>query len=709
MGIDKINNMKFALASISSGGVKATSPKQGNVDPEQEAKAQELIDQLEERIKNLTDKWVEYLPTEDQSMVQMWKEGAQLLIDKLNTFLETGVWPGGSADDVFDDDWWETLSKLDGNKWHGNVIFANESGKSDIYNKYKAKYENDPTFQDVILAQSNSAIPTLNSAIGFIADKTVEKIVIKTVGKDAEVTIYYKDQGPKKWLVANGSTGNFKMYFGSNCDSDIIIDASGYINLGNGISSPLGSKGNGLVLFGGGGNDIIIGSGSNDIMVGGEGNDRILGMGGMDTINGDQLYNDTSLSPGTGGTDYIDGGEGNDTIWAGGGYDTVVKDPFNDIEDKGEGEDFVDRKIGNPTEVTNKITSAEWTSTIDPNTGEVIYKSTTKNGKVDITAPDGYAMTNAKSDGNDLVITYVKLDPNEANPTAVYLTVRFKDILKSGNQTDITFRTWNPGQAGVSTITDFGDVLSQGNTIHFVGYADDVFNGPKTNLDEYHINASDLDEGSTLTIAELEKLYQDSKDAADNCNYGLSEGFWNPGEISVNGNNEIEINAEGKVELSLNLGVPEGFEVDCSFYKTEGKDLIIYLIDVTNKEQGDFNMIKIRIKGGALDGAINSNVIKSLMANGANITPMGSVEYDAGFGTDLIVGSIGSTTDWGNNDEEEVVKGYYDTEWEDQDDSGDNIDADGDGYLGWKEKAEGTDPNDPDDYPGKEDDPGENP
>ena len=80
----------------------------------------------------------------------------------------------------------------------------------------------------------------------------------------------------------------------------------------------------GLVIYGGRGNDVIIGGGGPDFIYGGPGDDTLVGGGGNDRIRGGHGH-DVLL--GGDGDDVLGGGPGADTIAAGSGRDTLGGGP----------------------------------------------------------------------------------------------------------------------------------------------------------------------------------------------------------------------------------------------------------------------------------------------------------------------------------------------------------------------------------------------
>jgi hypothetical protein len=712
---NKINNLKLAVNN--STGAKAA------VDPQYEAQALALIDEFQARIDKFDDEFVSQLSVEEQAEIMKWKAGAELWITKLNAFIKTGQWPGGA--DTFDEfDFYDTLPTLEGNQWHGDYTMASDTNKEEDWNAYNKKFDQlaDLTgeFTDVIYVEKapvdfeNGTLG--NSAVGFVLDDTVEKIVGKTVGDDIWVSISYRDGKPtRNYCLKNLAVrDDVQLYFyGGQNTMDFIADFSQVIRVANGNNNlALGSLDNGIKVFGGAGNDTIIGSAGKDTLVGGMGMDRIFGMGGWDDINGDSFYLDPGYANSEGDDDYIDGGAGWDTINAGGGQDTLVEDPLHSDEAWGEWEeDPAPREFGNANvdAIINVGNSDYWniSSEIDPETGEItVTKVNNMEGDtIDIWAQDGYMMSSAEYDGSDIVITMVKFDTSVENGKPEYISVRLKGLKQSlniGEKIKINYHTPQNYQAWDTTITDWSEVnLSDEGigalTVEFFGYgANDSFVGPKTNFDGLPMEKSELDGGSDLDETELETLLGEEVENSigeTGYNWGLEDQedlLWGDGS-GVNGNNEIELHLEQGSNYDIDFSLPSDFDLDAVFYRTEGNDLVMYMIDVVNDSH---KMIKVRFVG-------NPAAISSLKAEGVKAESLGSVHFSTGNGSDLVVGSKSSSTHDGNEEEgDEIYLEYFNTDFSDETaGAGAVIDTDGDGVVDSMEEQMGSDPNDIDSTP----------
>ena len=129
------------------------------------------------------------------------------------------------------------------------------------------------------------------------------------------------------------------------------------------------SNADGVLVFGGGGNDYIYGSAVSDILYSGAGNDVIFGLdgndeliawtgddtlyggAGMDELDGeggdDTLYGGVGndLLRGGAGNDYLEGGDGDDTLYGGGGGEIMEDDSGN--ETTVDGNDALYGGVGN--------------------------------------------------------------------------------------------------------------------------------------------------------------------------------------------------------------------------------------------------------------------------------------------------------------------------------------------------------------------------
>lgn len=689
----KINNLKFAVNNTDS--AKAV------LDPQYEAQALALIEQFKERIEKFDDEFVSLLSFEEQAQIMKWKAGAELWITKLNAFLETSKWPGGA--DSFDEfDFYNTLPTLEGNQWHGDITYASDTNAEELWSEYSTKCDGlmlDGTFTDVISvakAPVNLDAGTLgDSAIGFVLDDTVEKIYGKTGGDDIWITITYRDGKPAKiyCLKDLAVRDDVQIYFygGQNKES-FVADFSDVIRVANGKNNlEFGSVENGIWVFGGAGNDLIIGSASNDHLVGGYGDDRIFGMGGWDDINGDSYYADPSLANGEGGNDYIDGGTGYDTVHGGGGaMDVAIEDPNWSNEFMGEVETPDGKRNFGTVNKEELIPDHDgWeVSDMNPDTGEFVVSSSEKNGEITIRAPKGYTMCSARNDGNDIVITLVKFDEDMAEPE--YIQVRLKGVNADGNQTDINFMADKGVAAWETTITDWHDVYSAGNTVKFIGTggASDTFIGPYSNLDKLNIDTKGLEDGSTVGKDKLEELVKPNE--AGDCTWGLSGGAaWDSAEII---NDEIVLDAGNKEGLDIELNLPADFDFDGAFYKVdENGETILYIIDVLDEKAGTYDLITVRIVGNN-----NMGVVGTLKVNGSDAELMGTTYYYTGEGSDLVVASKGSTSqDSDESKDDSFYFGNFGTDWKDNVPvNSDDVDSDGDGYSDWVEEQLKTDPND---------------
>lgn len=673
MSIRATNNVKFA--------------EQPQLSGEQETQLNTMISDLEGALTDLASSkdYYEYLSMEDQAKIETMKSRVRGEIELLETVLKTGIWPTGgvgTGDGITD-----RLPDMEPG-WNGDFQYMDHANPA--YDEYSdAVAEDGGTLTEVITLPQSSNVdpndPTTWPDVGLcITDKeNVQKITGKTVGDDIWVTIEYKDGKPTETLVLKDCTTNNARVFVSaeQCTSDIIMDFSQVARSSNGLGGrAFGANDNGVILVGGKGNDIIIGSQSDDMIVGWEGDDKLYAMGGNDAIYGDGITQGesgtVSINDGTGGNDYIDGGTGGDSIFGGGGtLDQAVSgtsDNFFDTDAVQEVEDTIDSTAQIAVDDIDdfRLSNIEcqgWETTQDPETGEIVIKriANSEENAITISAPDGYTMVTIETDpkGRDAVATFVKMDEDEnGDPQPKYIRVRIEGVSNENSNANITI---NGSEGG--SIIDARKFLAFGNNVTINGNSgSDALFGPITNLDYFHIKASAIQDGTNLLS---ESALNQSKDgmlepkadgtAPDKCIWGGDH--WDNSKLP-------KVNDDGEIELTLNAGEtgldiiadpPKGIaEVDAVFYEKEGDDLIVYVVNVTNVADGEFEMVKYKIHNGA-------NNINSLTIGVTKAKPMGSVTFNGGDGADLIFGNTGNTIDWGKDDDNTVVQGWTETTYED--------------------------------------------
>jgi Ca2+-binding RTX toxin-like protein len=743
MNIKGINSIKFA------GPGETPGDNTQEINPELEAKAQQLIYDLENAKKNLEDVyddseiWPE-LRSDEQAKILSMKARIEGELALLDAFLETGVWPGvGNMEDGYG--FWNELPDLDSG-WNGssNCNYQYVDHGDEIYTDYETSVTEDPTagnLQEVIEVPKNSPVQGADplqslQALGFaIKDSDdVEKVTGKTVGEDIWITVDYENKESETWVLKGLATRpDVQIYISAEgCTESIHMDFSQAIRInvdsdGNATTNTFTS----FFLIGGKGDDIIIGSQSIDTIVGWEGADFLSGLGGGDFIYGDGVYKPSPTSPyimsindDTGGDDTIDGGDGHDTISAGGGIDTVARD----IRQPGGSDslmeeeyylDFKDQVNLDDFSLSAHLNLEGWEADTNAETGEIVLTKIhgDPDNEVHIQAPGGYTMAYSEDAGQDIVITFAKMDEDGET---TYLRVRIKGALAGDNQTFIEVKANDE-----STIMDFSRLVAEGNIIKLTGKeGDDTLIAPITNLSSFGIDASELDDPSK--VVDLNAIMENTTfvdEETDEFNWGGHT--WDDAKVDPSGDHIVLTPVEGEEGIALSFVIPGDFDPDKVYYLDEGYDRWLYIID--KHDDGSFDMIKIKIVGGAVDG-----VIESVMATGeeggkATLEPLGHVLLEGADGDDLIVGSRTNVSDWGGNvGNDTVLKGSSETDFDDPNENGveefdaDNIayydgevvlnqndnsismldeDADGDGVNNKDEIDGGSNPNDPNSIP----------
>lgn len=649
MAITSIGNLKF------SGSV---APKAA-ITPEQEQQANTMIANLRSnytQLENAKDLYAS-LSLEDQSAIEAMKARITAEIELLEVFKVTGQWTGvGDAGSLL-----QNLPDLNAG-WNGKGIEYVDVNDPE-YKKYQANLRPGDGILDKVINVPASSGTSASAAIGFAVKDTdnIKKITGRTVGEDIWITITYND-GTVKTSVLKGLAIRSDQIFisAAGCNKNIILDFSKVIRMKKDSNGKFSSSNSGVILVGGNGSDILIGSQSNDMIYGGKGNDTLLGMAGKDSIYGDEVTkNSESDAPVSineyGGNDYIDGGVDADTIFGGGGGgDKAVADAADTINEVENPNISLSAQMDRSAATDSMITATGWTHERDEASGEIVItrepNSTVADDSITIDAPEGYTLATAENDASDIIITFVKID---SDGLPAYIKVRIKGVTAGGNQTTI-----NVNGADEGSIIDFSKCRSGSNRVVINGKdGDDAILGPITNLDEKRIKASDLTSGgSTLGIDKLRSILTSNTPpvAAGQppapCNWGgvtwTSTGVEN-GEIVLEGS----LTNQSLDFKTTNLA---GFgSVDGAYYKDEGNDRILYLVHI-NESTGAIDVIKVRIKDGAVPGAINSILVGSSQVAQA----FGEASIGGGAGENLLIGSLGTLWDTAVG-EDHTLEGWY--------------------------------------------------
>ncbi len=706
MGINNVSGPKFADGA----GITNISDAQKN-------QAKVLKDNLEDALVELTGttEYFAHLSTAEQvkikAMVSRIK-GEIALLDAViaGDIVSLEELMGGGEGSFFQD-----LPDL-ASGWHGQGI-EKEDHDSDMFDQYDdaVSMNTDGELVDVIkipAMDGDASMDTLlGNAIGFVIhdEDNVESIVNKTVGKDVWCIVEKKDGSTDVYVLKGLAHRTDVMYYNSamNCENDIIMNNTLLVRQSVDDNSTFSTHTPGIVAIGGKGNDVILGSNQDDLLIGGEGNDILKGLGGWDNLYGDTTWKSSpedflqSINDETGGDDYLDGGEGYDKIYGGGGGDDIaVRDPNGalgqdkilEVEEDVYFKDLVD--MDDLDDLKSDITALGWSKSIDETTGEVVLTKDPDNDSntIKIQLPDGYKLSYGDDAGTDLVITIAKESTDEDTPTK-YLRVRIE------NPTNAKIEVEAADSASGGTIMDFSSMKSGGNEIKLIGSDGvDFMLGPITNLAELHIKAEDLKDGSSYSKSEMEAFIEGFKDKDSNGNpTGISKWGGDYWADAYANNNEIVLEPKGELG-NLAFQKPEGFgSVDGVFMKVEGQDLVIQAIHITDKKTGAFDMIQIRIKGGAA----GTTPVISFGQEPAQW--IGSTAFESGEGSDFVVGDIGSTSDWGDDDSQDgdtMLQGWQEVDLDSGDPSYDpKVDTDEDGVYDFIEEQLGTDPNDPNSLP----------
>lgn len=649
------------------------------IDPQMRDQANKLIADLEINYQGLEGgkDYYEHLSAGDQAKIESMKERIKGTITLLKTFIETGKWPG-VAGAYGDAGLWSELPELESG-WHGTDIQYMDYDDDEYlaYEDAVAMSYDAGELEDVILIPKGSIDPSFDTltgaAVGLVIkdDDNVERITKKTVGEDIWVTVDYTDKDSKTWVLKGLAVRTDVMIYTSaqQCNNAVIMDDSQVVRVSKDSGDVFNRNSNGTILIGGNGDDILIGSANDDIMVGGYGNDKMYGLGGWDTMIGDGAVKNeadgflNSVNDASGGDDFMDGGAGFDVIRAGGGAnDTVVKDSGQayDTDQISEEEptiDFKDRvDFDDLSDFKKDISLNGWGSKVDKETGEVVITKGTDfdpaDNSIKIVIPDGYTMVYADKEGDDTIITLACMaEDEEGDPAPVYLRVRIEGVLATGNQTAIEVAACDAAESGGSII-DFSRLNAAGNNVVLKGSEDDdILLGPSTNLDDLHITAEELaNKECSKTKSEMEKILDvtDENDTSKKVKWGGDN--WAEAYAT---SEEIVLKPKDSDLDSITFAAPGGFDsVDGVFYDTDDSgNLMVYIIHVTDEETGDFEMLKVKIVGMA-------QAMPHITVGGVDAQAIGTVEFDSGEGSDLVVGNIGSTTDWDASEEDTILKGW---------------------------------------------------
>jgi|GEM_PF-6774035 len=621
-----------------------------------------------------TTSYYQYLDPEQQARVRVTIEMLNSYIDMLNTFIETGTWNGtGTPEDLLNFE--NQLSNL-ASGWQGTgLIWADENSDEWLYyeDMVSQSGDGDEELGGIITVPevSPSASETNPPAVGLVVKDSdnVERIDGKTVGKDIFVTVTYKD-GTKKTYVLKGLAvrPDVQIYiYARDCNNGIIMDFHNVVRVANSDDqNSYGKRGNvpNVILIGGKGDDIIIGSQGYDRIIGWEGNDHLYGMGGADDIYGDGVFlqpdgTPLSINDETGGADYIDGGDGADAIFGGGGVDTVLKDSV--IQDAvSEVEDEMDIKGAAPDDINiNDIITGCDAKYKD---GEYVISPTRYgDNNIDITLPDGYNLANATQDGDDIIITLVKMDYDEDGiPTPRYLRIRIKNGMKNGFESKISVKASEDTTEPV--IIDFSHLEKSGNIFEFTTYgSNDTVLAPLTNLDEIGgVRLEDIQELSEDTVGDIaDDMTTQEEDAHANDPADKKNTY------SVNDKGEIEVKlGNGRSLATEKFYAPDWLTIDAVFYDIEGSDIVFTVVG-KNRNTGEEVSYKIRVKGVVTNGSSPElPMFYNASETSGNESPQpiipqkaGEVHINTGEGEDLIVRGGGSSVldDEGDEGNVEIV------------------------------------------------------
>lgn len=680
---------------------------------EREAEVKSWIDKLEDRIDMLDelDQYSSNLSLERQAEAKFQKARVEAMIGMLEVYIETGEFP--TIANIENEDWYQNLANLESGL-HGD--FIKEEHDSAMFVDYAAQIaareEEFGELAEVICVPAASDNTEISPAIVLaITDADdVEAVYGRTVGEDIWLTVETPDG--KKTYVLEGLATRTDITIAisaEGCTKPVVIDMSQAVRINtnpDGLNNSLNIAG--FILIGGKGDDKITGSQSSDLIVGNEGNDTLLGMGGWDQIYGDTTFknalNDEFHSindNASGGRDFIDGGHGFDTIYGGGNRDTVVrdtqsKDSISEAENFIEMQDTVNQADLDALTANANITGWEIKG-YNEDTGEVTMERTDADASsaIDLTAPPGYTMAYAANEDNDIIVTFVKMttDIETGLPKSEYLRIRIKNfnrVTGLDQQTHLTIKTENKDD-----IIDFSDCNIGQNKLTINGQnGNDILLGARSNLDDIRANMEDLRTmDSSISTAQMRATLDPSREGLMDGRTTWGGDFWtNEGQDSENGITLRMMNNISNAEI--NFTKPEGLEeVNAVYYEIaeNGEDIIVYMIDSTNPEEGEFNLVKVRIVGGAREGAI-----ASIAVDGKQAELLGGTVFTDGEGDDLMVGNYGSTLNWGDNTgNDTTVKSWGKSTWDNSNQGIDrNKNSDEDAAPDWLEIQEGTDPND---------------
>jgi len=265
-----------------------------------------------------------------------------------------------------------------------------------------------------------------------LQDDGIEKLDVKSAGKDLVFTVTYSDGTKKSWVLVDGSVRPELVEIDATLmNREVTIDASQAVRISDGKHGvPYGQPISGLQIWGSSYDDTIYGSQGYDGIVGLAGNDTIDGMAGNDKIFGDDFYN----APG-GYAASVDGSApGNDDLRGGAGTDTIMGGAGIDISYTSDGLPEVVADMG---EVVDDTTSAPdpdeygwlaldgWSWEEDDDGSILLSKNGTSGGSIDVDMDslDGYNMAFAsKAEDGSMVITFVGHD-EDGNPQSFNMKI----------------------------------------------------------------------------------------------------------------------------------------------------------------------------------------------------------------------------------------------------------------------------------------------
>jgi len=503
------------------------------------------------------------------------------------------------------------------------------------------------------------------SKIGFsVQDAAIQRLDVKSAGKDLVFTVTYEDGTKKSWVLTDGSVRSEGIIIDATLMSHgITIDASEAVRISDGkhdvaYGKPIG----GLQIWGTGGDDEIWGSQGWDFVAGLAGNDKIDGQAGNDMLYGDDKYDmaggyAATVDGGTAGDDDIRGGTGTDTIYGGAGIDTgyssdALPDKVADM-----GGEIVDdiSDAPDPDEYGWLGDTTGWSWEPDDDGSIVLRKTGTAGGKIDIdmdNLPEGYNMAFAHKDTDGaLVITFVGQDAS-GNPTSFDMKIEgFYDDVTGMSGADAVVTLNITGTEG-NDVIDFSQItdLKNQNVNIYGGAGNDIILGVEAKMLKDGI---DFDNWWTSTArgdanrAKDDMFYYDSTDS-ETWDHWTTEFDETTGQIIIKDDGTYD--GDPTTERTCTIVAPEGYDHG---YITIGEDGYTYAILVN----GDGETIVIKFEDTSLN-VNNINIMdrhhetaeegeELIGASPIDIIPVtferDMYTLDGGDGDDMIFGIKGST------------------------------------------------------------------